>query len=122
MKKTFGVIIGCVLIAYGIICALSALGIANFDFSFEGWWTLFIIIPCFIGIINGKEIIFNIAGILIGVVLLLSAQGLFSYGTAGQLFVPIILIATGAKIIEKSLTGKNDKEDAQNDSKNNNLG
>ena len=45
MKKIFGVILGAVLIAVGIIFALEELGISHFNFSFAGWWTVFIILP-----------------------------------------------------------------------------
>jgi hypothetical protein len=40
---------GIVLVAAGVLFALKALGIANIDVFFDGWWTLFIIIPCTIG-------------------------------------------------------------------------
>ncbi len=42
------------------------------------------------------------AGLLIGIILLLSAQDFITYEVAGKLFVPIILIALGLKLIVKS--------------------
>ena len=46
---------GIVLIIIGVIIGLNSLEITNIDIFFSGWWTLFIIIPCFIGIFNEKE-------------------------------------------------------------------
>ena len=103
IKKTTGIIIGAVLIIYGITFALSAFGIADINISFRGWWTLFIIIPCFFGILKGSEKIFSAAGLLVGLILLLSAQEIITYEVAGKLFVPIILIALGTKLIAKSV-------------------
>lgn len=102
MKKVTGIIIGVILILYGITFALSAFGVADINISFKGWWTLFIIIPCFLGILKGSEKIFSLAGFLIGIILLLSAQDFITYEVAGKLFVPIILIALGLKLIVKS--------------------
>ena len=45
MKKISSVIWGIVLIAAGALFALNALNITNIDIFFDGWWTLFIIVP-----------------------------------------------------------------------------
>ena len=55
MKKFKSIIWGIVLVAVGVIVALNALEITDIDIFFEGWWTLFIIIPCFIGIFTSRE-------------------------------------------------------------------
>ena len=46
---------GIVLIAIGIVLGLNALDITNIDLFFDGWWTLFIIIPCFIDLFKDKD-------------------------------------------------------------------
>ncbi len=67
------------LIALGIILGLNALGITNINIFFEGWWTLFIIVPCFIGLFTEKEKTGNIIGLLIGIVLFLGCRDLLDF-------------------------------------------
>lgn len=43
MKKLTGIIIGAVLIACGVVYIFDIFGIADINFSFDGWWALFII-------------------------------------------------------------------------------
>ena len=50
MKKVSGILWGIVLVAVGVILTLNAFGVANVDIFFDGWWTLFIIVPCVIGL------------------------------------------------------------------------
>ena len=55
MKKFGNVLWGIVLIIIGLIIGGNALGIVNINIFFDGWWTLFIIIPCFIGLFKDDE-------------------------------------------------------------------
>lgn len=55
MKRVSGILWGIVLAAVGVIIALSGLGIITLNLFFEGWWTLFIIIPCLIGLITDSD-------------------------------------------------------------------
>ena len=65
--KSFGnVLWGIVLIVVGLIIGGNALGITNINIFFDGWWTLFIIVPCFIGLFKEREKTGNIIGLLIG--------------------------------------------------------
>ena len=59
MKKFGNVLWGVVLIVIGLIIGGNALGIININIFFDGWWTLFIIIPCFIGLFKDNENIRN---------------------------------------------------------------
>ena len=74
MKKTSNIIWGCVLILLGIILALNALGLTNINIFFDGWWTIFIIVPCVIALFKEKEKMHSVIGIIIGVSLLLACQ------------------------------------------------
>lgn len=47
MKKIENTVIGFILIIIGVIIGLNAFHITNIDLFFDGWWTLFIIVPCF---------------------------------------------------------------------------
>ena len=53
MKNITKILWGTTLIAVGGIIALNAFGIADIELFFDGWWTLFIIVPCLVGI-SGK--------------------------------------------------------------------
>ena len=68
MKNIFW---GIILVVFGLIWGLNALDITHINIFFNGWWTLFIIIPCFIGLFNDKDKTGNIIGLLIGIALLL---------------------------------------------------
>ena len=69
--KIENILWGILLIILGVIFGLNALEITNIDIFFSGWWTLFIIVPCFIGLFKESDKTGNIIGILFGIVLLL---------------------------------------------------
>ena len=52
MKDKGNLIWGIILIVVGLIIGLNSLGIANINIFFDGWWTLFIIIPSLADIIK----------------------------------------------------------------------
>lgn len=103
MKKVFSVLLGVLLIAGGVIYALDVLGIAQIDFSFDGWWTVFIIIPSLCGLVTSKDKIGNLIVLAIGVYFLLAARGIIEYDMFRKLFVPVIVILIGIKIIIKAI-------------------
>jgi len=102
-KKLSGIIWGVFLIVAGILLALNALDIFNFDVFFDGWWTLFIIIPCTVGAITERDKISNIVGICVGVGLLLACQDVFDFELVWKLLVPVLVLALGVRMIFKSV-------------------
>lgn len=102
MKKYSDIIWGLALIAIGIIIGGNSIGLFDIDLFFDGWWTLFIIVPCFFGFITNDDKTGDILGIILGVLLLLSAQDVISYDTLWKLALPIILIVIGLSIIFKN--------------------
>ena len=72
MKKFGNVLWGIVLIVIGLIIGGNALGITNINIFFDGWWTLFIIIHCFIGLFKANEKTGNLIGLLNGLPILLA--------------------------------------------------
>ena len=52
MKKGSGIVWGLILIIAGVVVALNVLKITDIDIFFEGRWTLFIIVPCAIGLLT----------------------------------------------------------------------
>ena len=105
MKKFGNVLWGIVLIVIGLIVGGNALGITNINIFFDGWWTLFIIIPCFIGIFKENEKTGNLIGLLIGVALLLACQDILDFDLIWKLAFPAILVAIGLSIIFKDALG-----------------
>ena len=72
MKKTANWLWGFVLIALGVILGINALGIAHINIFFPGWWTLFIIVPCAIGLFTDEHKGGATFGLVLGICLLLS--------------------------------------------------
>lgn len=109
MKKN-SIIWGIVLIALGIIFGLNALGITNIDVFFPGWWTLFIIIPCAVGLFSEGGRTGCAIGLCIGVLLLLWCLDLFSFGMLWKLAVPVIIIIIGVRLIVGSFSGRKSQQ------------
>lgn len=116
-RKSTGAIVGLILICFGIFIAGRSLGLFYFDIFFNGWWTLFIIIPSFIGLANkGKEKrTSNIIGLCVGFFLLLSAQGIMPWNMFGPLMMAAIFVAIGAKLIFSDKNKGTNNGDRSND-------
>lgn len=118
MKKLLVIVLGALLIAAGVLSALDVFGIAEFDFSFDGWWTIFIILPAVLGIISDKGDRFgSVALLFVGVYLLLAARNVIEYGMFWKLFVPTLIIIIGVKLIVKALSRDNGKAGSSETSK-----
>lgn len=105
MKKFRNILWGLILIIVGLVIGGNALGITNINIFFDGWWTLFIIIPCFIGIFKENEKTGNVIGLIIGIILLLTCQDIINFNLIGKLWLPAILIGIGASMIFKDAIG-----------------
>ncbi|MEL7569631.1 MAG: LiaF domain-containing protein [Eubacteriaceae bacterium] len=101
MNKTINksIIFGLILVAVGIIFAGNELGYWNINIFFRGWWTLFIIIPCILSIVQNGFNTGNIIGLCIGVFLLLQQQNMFY--EYRKLIFPAGVIAIGLILILK---------------------
>lgn len=110
MKKTSNILWGLVLVALGVIFALNALDIADFNIFFDGWWTLLIIVPCTVGLFTEREKTGNIIGIVIGVLLLLWCRGIMDIEMAWKLFIPAIIIIVGLKLVFQGIFGNKTSE------------
>lgn len=108
MKKVSGFILGVILIVCGMIYMLDILGIANINFSLNGWWCLFIIVPCLDGLLFGRDKIGSTVGLAFGILLMLAAQEVIEYEVVWNSIVPIIIIVIGMKTVRRSL-GRVDK-------------
>lgn len=103
--KIKGFIFGILLI---FISAVFVMDIAGFidlktflkvDVFFDGWWTLAIIVPCFIGLIFSREKIYNLIGLVIGVGLLMCCQDIISFKLFYIITIPTIVFVIGLKLL-----------------------
>ncbi len=99
MKKTSNIFWGIILIIVGVIVALNILEITDIEIFFDGWWTLFIIIPSLIGIFKGGDRLGSLFMLTLGVALLLAAQNIIEYDMIWKMFLPIALVFIGLKMI-----------------------
>ncbi len=110
MKRAKTVLWGIVLVAVGVLFCLEILDVLKFSLLFDGWWTLFIIIPSVIGIFTDKEKLWAIIGTLVGGILLLSAQDVIKDDAIFKLIIPVIIVLIGLKMIFKEFFDKGAKK------------
>ena len=113
MKRKENLIWGIVFIIIGLIIGLKVLGIINIDIFFDGWWSLFIIIPSAISIVKNIRDIGAYIWLAIGVALLLSAQGILDMEIVGKLILPAVLVAIGVGMIFKDSKLEKAKENEE---------
>lgn len=99
MKQVTKVLWGVVLVIFGLILALKALGIADIDLFFPGWWTLIIIIPSAIGMFTDKDKTGAVIGLTVGLFLLLWRLGYIDLRLLLRLAIPAAIIIIGLKLI-----------------------
>lgn len=118
MKTVRDIIWGVVFIIIGIIVGLNALDIINIDIFFDGWWTLFIIIPSFIGLFKSDHITGNVIGLFIGGFCLLACQDVITFEVVWKLTIPVVLITIGLSILLRDVFESKTKEMIKKISKN----
>lgn len=119
MKRVNQILWGVVLIAIGLLLGLNAFGITSIEIFFDGWWTLFIIVPCVIGLISGNDKTGSLIGLCIGVFLLLCCQNILNFNMLWKLIVPAIIIIFGLKMIFSNLMDRGSAETMQRIKENN---
>ena len=90
---------GCVFLLLGIVLLLDRLDILDFNPFFEGWWTLFIIIPSLIGLITERDKVGNLIGLLIGGALFLAVNDYLSFKLLGKMILPAVMIFLGLRLV-----------------------
>lgn len=110
MRKFNRILWGIVLIALGTVFALNELEIVSINIFFDGWWTLFIIVPSVIGLFTERDKTGNIVSLLIGVGLLLAARDVFSFGMLWKLCIPAIVVIIGFRLILGAFFKKSERE------------
>jgi len=99
MKKITRILWGAVLVVLGGIWALNACGVTDFNLFFDGWWSLFIIVPCAVSFFTERDKFGALVGVAIGVVLLLCAQDVIPWSLMGKLIIPFIIVKAGLRLL-----------------------
>lgn len=102
MNNIKNILWGIILVIIGVIIGLNTIGITDIDIFFDGWWTLIIIVPCFIGLFTNKDKTGNIIGLLVGVILLLGMQNIIDFNLIWKLLLPSIIVIIGLSLIFKN--------------------
>ena len=102
MKRSKSIIWGVILIIVGVILAGNSLELFNVDLFFDGWWTLFIIVPSLFSLIGDDDKVSSLVFLVIGVLLLLSCQNIIDFDIVWKLILPIIVIGIGLSLIFKT--------------------
>ena len=110
MKKANQILWGIILVGIGLLLGLTALGVTSIDLFFDGWWTLFIIIPSAVGLVSDHDKTGNIIGLCIGIFLLLCCQNILNFDLLWKLLLPAIIVLIGVKMILGSFLDKNSAE------------
>lgn len=115
MRKLANTLWGIVLVVIGVILTLNALEITNINIFFDGWWTLFIIIPSAIELIARENKFWSAVWLIIGILLLLACRDILDIDLIWRLTIPVLLILIGINLIFK------DKIDRKMEKKNKEL-
>lgn len=99
MKRINSIVWGIALLLVSAVLILNAFEITSIEIFFDGWWTLFIIVPSLIGLFNDNDKTGNIIGLLIGTFLLLACQNILDFDIMWKLIAPVIIAVIGIKMI-----------------------
>ena len=90
---------GIVLIVVGILFLGRNMNWWNFSIFFEGWWTLFLIVPSIISLVRKESMGTSFLILVLGVFMLLASQNVIDWSTIWKVFLPIIIMVVGLSII-----------------------
>lgn len=98
-NKRTNIFLGLVFLLIGVFSLLGSLNIVSFNIFFPGWWTLFIIIPSIICMLEEKINFANVFSLILGIILLLSVNNIISFSLVIKIIIPVFLIIFGMYII-----------------------
>lgn len=104
MKKTKGIIWGVVIAVVGILWGLREAGIIDRSLYFDGWWTLFIIVPSVIGLVTEKDKKGSLICLVIGVALF--ANSYFELWQYKKYLLPLVIVVVGVAIVLNNIFDK----------------
>ncbi|MCQ2297844.1 MAG: cell wall-active antibiotics response protein [Bacteroidales bacterium] len=95
-------ILGIMLIVFGLLWAASTIWPGAINLMFDGWWTLFIIVPCLCGLFSRNDRTSSAFGLTVGVLLLLEQQEAISWHHFGHLMLAALVVYLGFKLIVRN--------------------
>ena len=98
-----GNLLGIFWIALGVIIAGNVLDWWNVSIFFKGWWTLFIIIPSAVGVMRKGFQSGSGFGLVVGILLFFSQRHNYGLGWMIKLFIPVMLILFGLKLLRQGV-------------------
>ncbi len=105
MRKVRLTLWAIVFLALSVLLGARALNLTTFPLFFDGWWTLFIIVPCFIDLFKPGKKTFNLVSIVVGVVILLCCQDILTYKMVFSLIPAVLFFIVGASILIRDVIG-----------------
>ena len=104
------VIWGSALVLFGIAWIVCI--VFHINVLFEGWWTMFIIIPSICGLLGNKDKTGPAIGLGVGVLLLLAEQNVIDWDMFWKIGLAVLVIALGLGMMFGSrITSKRREED-----------
>lgn len=102
-KRISSVLWGLIFIAAGVGIVGVMAGAWEFNFLFAGWWTLFLIVPALLGMIEHGISIGNTIGLVLGVALLSCCRGWLPWEVLSRMLIPTVMILIGGVLVFKNL-------------------
>lgn len=99
-RKIANIVTGTFLVIAGILALGQAIHLWDLRVLWDGWWTIFLIVPAITGIIVNGPRVGNIMLLVLGVWLFVDCQGWF--GHIGWALIPgALLLAFGVRVITR---------------------
>lgn len=105
MNKRSGLVCGILILVIGAGLILSATGLVQ-DVFFDGWWSLFLIVPGLVMIYRPGSRIPGILIVLLGIYFLLKAQNVIQFSLSFPMILGIVLVILGLKLLIPKLSSK----------------
>lgn len=102
-KRISNTLWGLLFIAVGIGVVGNIAGIWTFRIFFDGWWTLFFLVPALLGIIEKGFRVGNTVCLVVGATLFAACRGIISWDMISVLFLPVIFICIGLVLVLRNL-------------------
>lgn len=104
---------GILLIVVGILFLGRNMNWWDFSIFFDGWWTLFLIVPSIISLVRREGVASSFLILALGVLMLLASQNVIEWSMIWKIFVPLIIIVVGLSIIFGNRRGRKPKANAK---------
>ncbi len=105
-SKLHSIVWGICLCVFAVLLVGNMAGILSFSLFFSGWWTLFLIIPGLCGLFSKGSRWGSAIMLLIGIIFLLSAQGVVAPQVVWQLILAIVVLWIGIGLIVRGAFNK----------------